>query len=256
MPVATRSLTDAQLGAFRRDGFLIVRGLLDRAAVADMRTWTEKLQALPEAPGKYMKYFEDSLSAPATRILPRVENFCPYHAGFDELAGSPEILGSTAELFGEAAVLFKDKINFKMPGADGFKAHQDVQAGWDTYAGLFITALVSIDTADEANGCLEVNRGGGRGGMIGRMWEPLSADDLDGAAFEPIPTEPGDAIFFDSLVPHRSAPNKTGRRRRVLYLTYNRLSEGDHRVQYFADKRSSYPPDCEREPGKQYVFRV
>ena len=44
--------------------------------------------------------------------------------------------------------------------------------------------------------------------------------------------------------------------RRVLYVTYNRASEGDHRAAYFADKRKSYPPDIEREPGRTYVFRV
>ena len=25
---------------------------------------------------------------------------------------------------------------------------------------------------------------------------------------------------------------------------------------YYADKHKSYPPDCECEPGKQYVYRV
>ena len=44
--------------------------------------------------------------------------------------------------------------------------------------------------------------------------------------------------------------------RRVLYVTYNRHSEGDRRAQYFADKRAAYPPDCEREPRREYVFRV
>ena len=35
-----------------------------------------------------------------------------------------------------------------------------------------------------------------------------------------------------------------------------RLKHGDHRVQYYADKRRNFPPDIEREPGKQYKFRV
>ena len=42
----------------------------------------------------------------------------------------------------------------------------------------------------------------------------------------------------------------------MLYVTYNRLAEGDHRAQYYADKRKNYPPDVEREPGQQYVYRV
>ncbi len=48
----------------------------------------------------------------------------------------------------------------------------------------------------------------------------------------------------------------TDRPRRVLYVTYNRASEGDHRARYVADKRANFPPDIEREPGKTYVFRV
>ena len=44
--------------------------------------------------------------------------------------------------------------------------------------------------------------------------------------------------------------------RGLIYVTYNRLAEGDHRVQYCADKRKNYPPDCERVPGKAYRFRV
>jgi hypothetical protein len=32
--------------------------------------------------------------------------------------------------------------------------------------------------------------------------------------------------------------------------------DGDHREKYFSDKRKNYPPDYEREPGKEYVFRV
>ena len=30
----------------------------------------------------------------------------------------------------------------------------------------------------------------------------------------------------------------------------------EFRERYFADKRASYPPDCERKPGVEYRFRV
>ena len=48
----------------------------------------------------------------------------------------------------------------------------------------------------------------------------------------------------------------TDGKRRVLYVTYNAASAGDHREQYYADKRASFPPDIERDPKKEYVFRV
>jgi len=161
--------------------------------------------------------------------------------------------GCVSELFGKEAVLFKDKINFKMPGGDGFKAHQDVQAGWDRYASLHITALVSIDASTLENGCLQLAPGHHKQGFIGESWKPLQEDALE---YISVPAKPGDAVFFDSFAPHRSEPNRTNSARRVLYVTYNRLSEGDHRRQYYIDKRKSYPPDCEREPDKEYVFRV
>ncbi len=65
---------------------------------------------------------------------------------------------------GGPVVLFKDKINFKMPGGPGFKAHQDQQAGWTRYAPLFVTALVTIDPATLENGCLEMVPGRHREG--------------------------------------------------------------------------------------------
>jgi len=71
-----------------------------------------------------------------------------------------------------------------------------------------------------------------------------------------VPTAPGDVLFFDSYVPHRSAPNDTNAPRRVLYATYAKTAEGDLRTRYYADKRAAYPPDCEREDGKKYEYKV
>jgi ectoine hydroxylase-related dioxygenase (phytanoyl-CoA dioxygenase family) len=81
----------------------------------------------------------------------------------------------------------------------------------------------------------------------------LKGEDL---ALEPVETEPGDVIYFDSFVPHASGPNLTATPRRILYVTYALASHGDHRARYFADKRRDFPPDIEREPGHVYTFRV
>ncbi|MFT7461612.1 MAG: hypothetical protein ACI909_004315, partial [Planctomycetota bacterium] len=215
--------------------------------------WTNEVTNYPEVPGKYMMYFEQSKLEGNSRILSRMEDFEPYHKGFSQLFRDDKMKGNISQLFGEEAVLYKDKINFKMPGGDGFKAHQDVQAGWDRYARLHITVLVSVDATTLENGCLEMAAGQHKQGLIGEQWQPLDENALN---YAPVPTEPGDAIFFDSFAPHRSEPNLSDKARRVLYVTYNKLSEGDHRRQYYIDKRASYPPDCERDADKEYVFRV
>jgi hypothetical protein len=247
-------LSPAQIADFRRDGYVVVPGLFPRARVETVRRWTDDVQSWPETPGKWMKYFEQD--AGGRRLLNRLEDVLPFHEGFRELARSGAMAGACAQLFGEPAVLFKDKINFKQPGGGGFEAHQDVQAGWARYASLHITALLTIDRSTRENGCLEMaaNFRGQR--LIGAEWEPLTPAQLAGVEWVAIEAEPGDAVFFDSFVPHRSGPNHTKDQRRVLYYTYNRASEGDHLRQYYADKRQSYPPDVEREAGREYRFRV
>ena len=249
------SLSRSQVARFQGDGFVVVPAMFSADEMDAMERWTDEVVAFPEVPGRHMVYYEDSLLEPGRRVLSRIENFCAYHAGFERLLNGPRALAPLGDLFAEPAVLFKDKINFKLPGGSGFKAHQDVQAGWDRYASLHITLLVSIDDADAENGCLEIAPGQQRRGLIGAMWEPLDESRSD-LSYASCPTRRGDGVLFDSYTPHRSGPNLSGKPRRVLYVTYNRASEGDHRAQYYADKRLSYPPDCERDPAKSYVFRV
>ena len=251
-----RFLSEHELADYRRDGFLVRRGLFGPEEIAELRRATDEVQGWPEQPGTWMVYGEQSLREPGRRLINRIENFYPYHPGFKAAFDGDKLLGRVEDLLGEPAVLFKDKINFKLAGGDGFKPHQDQQAGWSVYASLFVTALVAIDEATEANGCLELAAGQHTRGLLGPEWAPLSNEGLRGIDFVPHPTEPGDAVFFDSFVPHRSGPNLSDEPRRVLYVTYNRLAEGDHRARYYADKRKSYPPDVEREPGQQYVYRV
>lgn len=246
-------LDEQQIQEFKSTGFLVVRGLYDSEEMKEMTAWTDEVTNYPEVPGKYMMYFEESKLEPGKRILSRMEDIEPFHTGFSEIFTKGKIQKITSQLFDDEAVLFKDKINFKMPGGDGFKAHQDIQAGWERYAKLHITALVSIDPSTIENGCLEVAPGYHDKGFIGESWKPLEEDALD---YEAVTTEPGDAVFFDSYAPHRSKPNMTDKHRRVLYVTYNAAAEGDHRRKYYDDKRLSYPPDIEREPDKEYVFKV
>ena len=246
-------LSEKKIKEFKETGFLIIRGLYSNEKLKKIIQWTNEVTNYPEIKNKYMMYFEESKLDSKKRILSRMENIEPFHKGFSKLFIAGEIQKIVSQLFNEEALLFKDKINFKMPGGDGFKAHQDVQAGWDKYAKLHITALVSIDTSSIENGCLEIAPGNHCKGLIGERWQPIDEDLLN---YSPVETAPGDAIFFDSYAPHRSGPNLTKDRRRVLYVTYNAISDGDQRSKYYADKYLTYPPDIDRDPNKKYIFKV
>jgi 2-aminoethylphosphonate dioxygenase len=253
---APLALSANETAAFARTGYLILRGAFDAPTMAAVGRWTDELVTAPESSGRHWVYREASKRDPAARIVQRIENFCPFHAGYDRFIRQGRLIEMVSAALGEPAVLFKEKINFKMPGGAGFKAHQDQQAGWTRYAPMFVTALVSVDAATRANGCLEIAGRWQRQGMIGEEWRPLRDADVAGLDMKPVETAPGDVILFDSFVPHASADNLTDHQRRVLYLTYNRASDGDHRAAYYRDKHASYPPDIDRVPGREYVFRV
>ncbi len=246
-------LTQAQIDHFHNAGSLVVHGAFSPDEAKTFQKWTDELAAMPEVSGKHWVYHEKSLKDPSKQLISRIENIRPFHAGFKDLGDA--LLAPVGQLLGEPAVMFKEKVNFKMPGGDGFKPHQDSQAGWDRYADFFISVMVGVDEATVANGCLEVVAGHHKRGLF-RSWEPMTEADMAGMKFIHVPTKPGDMIFFDCYAPHQSQPNMTDGVRRLYYATYNKKSAGDHQAQYYADKYKSYPPDIDRDPGKKYVFRV
>ena len=249
-------LSKEQIKQFKDDGYVVVRNLLDKKEVDLIIQYTEELQNAEEVSGKEWKYFEEIKLDKNKKVLSRIENFCKFHKGFEEICTQNKIIDCVNDCFGEEGILFKDKINLKMPGGAGFNPHQDSQAGWDDYAKFYLTAMISVDNSTVQNGCLEFAYGHNKSGLIGKLWKPLSDKDMKNMKFIPIVTKPGDAIFFDCYAPHKSEQNLTNKPRRILYLTYNKLSEGDHREKYYLDKYKNYPPDIDRDPNKDYKFKV
>ena len=64
----------------------------------------------------------------AEPVICRVENFCAPMADSWGAVARGAVGGIVAQLYKEPAALFKDKINYKMPGGGGFLCHQDATA--------------------------------------------------------------------------------------------------------------------------------
>ncbi len=254
--MATRFLSSTDLVHFNRDGYLVIRQMYSRREIQTLSRWIDEISSRTPEAGKQMVYFEDDLKQPGKRILSRIEKFADFHDNLRSFIYKDRMLGRVRELLGEDAVLFKEKINFKLPGGGGFKPHQDIQPGWDEYTSFFISVLVTVDESTVENGCLELAAGHHKRGLLGQKWKPLEGKELEGIDFVSYPMAPGDVAFFDCFVPHQSQANLTDKPRRNMYLTFNAASAGDHREKYYADKRKNFPPDYEREPGKEYVFKV
>ncbi len=246
-----RQLTDQQHRDWRQHGYVVMPGYLRGTRLTELLDWSEQLEAWPETPGKWMKYFE---KGPADeRLLCRVENFIPYHDGLNELICGARTYDLVSELMDEPAVLFKEKINFKMPGGAGFTPHQDAPAFTSFDQTYHITMLIAVDASTVENGCLEIVDDHAACEMLPQAADGTIAPEVvERLAWHPLPTSPGDMVLFHSYVPHRSGPNRSKGPRRAYYITYNRKSEGERRDDYYRHKRSVFPPDCERQPGVDY----
>ncbi len=257
--VNQQGLSDKEHALFFQQGYLHLSERLPVTTIQRLVKAVTALEALPETPGKWMKYFEPGQLN--ERLLCRIENFLQYQQVLDILVQGPWMIGMLSQLMAEEAVLFKEKINFKLPGAAGFLPHQDAPAFTSFNQDYHITLMLSFDASHAANGCLEVVHGEWRNECLPMEEDKTialgTAERLD---WQPVPTRAGDLVLFGSYIPHRSGPNTTDQPRRALYATYNRLSQGNVREQYFAEKRRVFPPDVEREPGRDYgdsgVFNV
>ncbi|MFT6117245.1 MAG: putative HD phosphohydrolase [Candidatus Azotimanducaceae bacterium] len=251
-------LSRAQLAAFAENGFVLIKDWFNDAEVMSIVSDVDGMQDWPETVGKWMRYYERTNNG---RQLCRIENFLPYHPALSQIARGTSTLALMSELMQEPAVLFKEKLNVKLAGGNGFAAHQDAPAFTSFDQQYHITMMLSIDATTKANGCLEVAAGQHQRGLLPMQGNLTLSDQLnDELDWQAVETQAGDLLLFDSFLPHRSAGNMTDASRRALYITYNRAREGgDVRDAYFMAKRAAFPPDIEREPDKSYdpgVFNV
>jgi 2-aminoethylphosphonate dioxygenase len=224
-------LDDRQREFWKGHGYLWLEGLFSPAEVADVARWTEEITAWPDVPGKWMRYYEPTMGG--GKLLARVENFLPFHPGLDALFRNDRLPALLGELLGEPVVVFKDKINLKGADGAGFAPHQDAPAYVDFGIDFHLTVMVPVDPFTTENGCLEIARAAPQTAFLAQNADgTLRPDVVERLQFAPLLARPGDAIVFDSYVPHLSGPNRSGGPRRSYYVTYNRLRDGDRRADY------------------------
>ncbi len=205
----------------------------DAEQTAALRRWVDEVAAWPDEGDGWLHYRELTDHGPR---LCRTENFVPFHAGLRALLTGGPMMTAASALLGEPAALYKEKINYKVAGGAGYAPHQDGLAY--RFVDRLVSCQIAVDGASLDNGCLEV--------VSGMHHDVLPTDDrgciASGAVASldwiPVEVQPGQAVWFHSLTPHRSGPNATAGDRRALYPTYNARSQGDLRDAYYARKRA------------------
>ncbi len=219
----------ADVEHFCDQGWVLTRSHDDVAAV---QRWVSEVAAWPQDDGEWLHHLELTDTGPQ---LCRTENFVPFHADLRALLTTGPMLETASALLGEPAVLYKEKINYKLSGGAGYSPHQDAPAY--RFVATHVSCMVAVDDALVDNGCLEV--------VSGHHQDLLPVDEVGCIRSEvvasltwvPVEVKAGETLWFHSRTPHRSGPNLGPTPRRALYPTYNALAEGDLRAAYYKQKR-------------------
>lgn len=230
-----RALTPEQIRHFQDNGWVAISGALDPITLEALQAWVGQVSDWGHEDGPGLHHFEQTGEG-SVRIA-RSEDLIPHHPGLRGFICGEPLLERLGQLFGEPAILYKEKINYKHPGGGGFAPHQDSTAY--RFIDHHISVMVPLDPATTESGGLEFAPGHTRGTLpntAGQI-EPAVSAALDWRAVDALP---GDIVFFDSYAPHRSGTNTSSHARRALYLTYNARSKGDLRDRYYQDKRREF----------------
>ncbi len=200
-----KKLTDAQVEAFHRDGFISPIDVFSEAEALRLR------QSLEAAEQKWPEAFQG-----AARNNAHLNLTC-----LDEIAHHPAIVDAIEDLIGPDILNYGTVLFIKEANDPGFVSwHQDA-----TYMGLTphvgITAWVALSVADEKSGCMQMipgSQGGIRDhedtyGEPNILTRGQEVQDVDEGKAVSTPLRPGQMSLHSATVIHSSQANRSNDRR-------------------------------------------
>lgn len=222
--MALGPLTPDAIGQYRTDGYVLARGMFDAKEIGFLRSCAKQDKALDDH-----AYARADPEGGAVRLA--LWNH-PGDGIYGMFARCRSIVDSAELLLGGEVYHYHSKMIMKEPRVGGaWTWHQDY-GYWYQNGVLFpllCSAFIAVDRATRENGCLQVLRGSH---LAGRIDHALSGDqaganpervhELTGRLeLVHVEMEPGDALFFDCNLLHRSDQNRSATPRWSLICCYN-----------------------------------
>lgn len=210
-------LTDLK-AAFDRDGFVVMRGLIDRRDLAGYAAAVDRAVAVRKA-ADHRRLEEKSRYEQSFLQCQYIwEDFPEVRA----LTFHPAVCEVAARLVGADRMrLWHDQALYKEPGGLPTQAHQD-HPYWPIAELRTVTAWIPFVEADETTGCMGYVPGSHRDAPryvdIFRGGEDAASNVADQARF--VPAWPGDVIFHHGLTMHMAMGNRSTAMRRVYTAIY------------------------------------
>ena len=217
-------LTEGQVHDYHQNGFVLVKGLLDRDEAAAMRAETHAvLGRVADMADATWKSSAALASGRATR-LQHCHDAQFYSAAFSRLLTDERFTSVAGQVIGTPNVqLHHTKLFVKPPAAGSpFPMHQDHP--FFPHAGHRVAAAIfHFDDAPEVKGCVRVVPGSYRDGPLEH--DPDGSYHLSPAEWPieksvPCPAEAGDVLFFSYLTVHASGVNTSDEARTTWLIQF------------------------------------
>ena len=222
-------------------GYEKVESFMSSEQIDDVQQHINYLVSEEDKKDYVWKYFEKD-----KKTLSRIEYFVNHNKSLRGLSLDAKLLSLVQEKLRDIPVLFKDKINFKYPGGEGFLPHQDIAASWGNYCNRHVSVAIPLCDTNEENGCIFFGK------KTNHMLTENFQDLNENIHLEACPTNAGDIILFDSYVPHASYGNNSNLSRTIVFFTYTPSECGNFYEEYHSDKFKNVPPDIYKIEGQKY----
>ena len=238
---------------YNKNGFTIIRNFYSKNKIVKVK---KSILKLTEKKKSKLFFFEKN-----EKILRRIENIASFSSDAEKIINEKKLSKIIFKILGKNS-LFKDKLNFKYPGASGFEPHIDghflwkdknniIKKGWYEYSTKFVSAVIPLEDTNKKNGCLQIANLDDTHKNLGSSWDDIvkktykftpkiKKNYVKKFNFIPIELRVGDILLFDWKICHASKSNLSKNSRMIFYVTFAKnLKNQNLKRKYYKDKITS-----------------
>jgi ectoine hydroxylase-related dioxygenase (phytanoyl-CoA dioxygenase family) len=278
------ALTNEQVQQFHRDGYLVLPGVFSEAEVKRMRAGADDVLEMILNSSLALNRKSRRLDwrrrpSDGEQVVRKIQPIYDLSLPLSEASVDERLIGPLRQLMGEEPKLMEEKLNYKEPlpepveglsireMEDNFPIHNDwAYYAQQNYPQTILSSAISFDECTEDAGPLCVWPGSHTQHLEHEKCDnglQVKPGLIDPEAHKPVLCPAGSVMIFHALLVHVSAPNQSGRPRRLMIYSHypesanmgfdvrngpNRLRESPHERAYFRMKKLGLYEDRFKAP--------
>ena len=218
-----------ELNYYKKNGYVVINNFFSKSKIDKIRL---EILSLAKKKNNDHFYYEN---LGKQKVLRRIERISQNSAKMNKILKDIKLKITLKQLTGLKSYLFKDKLNFKFPGAGGFDPHIDghflwknkdnkIKKGWSVYGKKFINVVIPLEKSFLGSSWSEISN------KLVKFTPKIKSKFLKKVKFRPMILNQGDVMFFDWKVMHHSKKNLSKKSRMIFYATYINSKESKANV--------------------------